>query len=207
MVIGTLIVGPLQVNCYFVGCSKTREVFIIDPGDHPEEIRRFLSERNLIPQAILNTHGHIDHVGAVAELKTSLKIPYYLHEADTMFLTSLPEQSKELGLYISGIPEPDGFLENDQLLSVGMESFRVLHTPGHTPGGICFLWENALFTGDTLFAGSVGRCDLPGGDFAILRQSINSQLLHLPGNTKIYPGHGPVSTIEKEKKYNPFLII
>ncbi len=205
MIIETISVGPLQVNCYLVGSADSREVFIIDPGDDPGRIRGEIQRLKLVPRAIINTHAHIDHVGGVQQLRTELKIPYFIHEDDVPLLDFLPMQSSQMGLFLSGVPEPDRLLTDSDMLEIGEFAFQVIHTPGHSPGGICLYGNQTLFSGDTLFAGSVGRGDLPGGNFKQLIMSIREKLLPLDDDVMVYPGHGPATTIGREKQFNPYL--
>lgn len=203
--IKTIEVGPLEVNCYIIGSESTRAVFIIDPGDDVARILTVVREGNLSVEGIINTHGHVDHAGGVKHLQDELGAPYYIHRAEQPILDALPLQQEQFGLYLSGIPRPDHHLEHEQILSAGDIRLKVLHTPGHSPGGICLHTGDVLFTGDTLFAGSVGRCDLPGGDPEKLESSITRHILTLPDSTRVYPGHGPMTTIGRERRFNPFL--
>jgi hydroxyacylglutathione hydrolase len=205
MILEIICVGPLDVNCYLAGSSTTREVFIIDPGDDLQKVRDKIVSADLIPRAIINTHGHIDHAGGVSLLKEQLGIPYYLHEAECPLLEALPAESVMFGLNLTGIPKPDMLLHDDQTLCAGDTVFKVIHTPGHSPGGICLLSGGNLFSGDTLFAGSVGRGDLPGGNFHQVIHSIKNKLLCLDDQIVVYPGHGPTTSIGREKRYNPYL--
>ena len=205
MILERIIVGPLAVNCYILGCEETREIFIVDPGDDLSGIQEIIAGLKVIPRAIINTHGHIDHAGGVAELMKHLSLPFFVHRDELPVLNALDSQSNRFGLFFSGIPTPTGFLDDDQVIEVGEKQIRVIHTPGHSPGGICLLCEDCLISGDTLFAGSIGRSDLPGGNGHLLIDSIKTKLLTLPNNTRVYPGHGPSSTIEREIQFNPFL--
>jgi len=205
MILECVIVGPLEVNCYLVGCEESREIFIIDPGDDLAEIEETIKDLDYIPRGIINTHGHIDHAGGVDALMKKLDLPYYIHCGDLPVLQALDAQSNQFGLFLSGIPTPSGYLSDGQVLEIGKIKLQVIHTPGHSPGGICLLTEDCLISGDTLFAGSIGRSDLPGGDGFTLIESIKTKLMVLDENTRVYPGHGPKSSIEFELQYNPFL--
>ena len=205
MIFETIVVGPLEVNCYVLGCEKTKEVFVVDPGDDPEKIMYFLSASGLTPLAMINTHGHIDHAGAVRFLQDELSIPCYIHPDDQPLFQGLKTQSEMFGLYFSGIPTAPLELHDRQILQAGSVRIRVLHTPGHSRGGVCLLSGDVLISGDTLFSGSIGRTDLIGGNFEQLIQSIREKLLVLPDETRVYPGHGPKTTIGRERRYNSFL--
>ena len=183
-----LVVGAYQANCYVLGCKETMEGLVIDPGDEVYRIVKTISEIGLIVKYILITHGHIDHVGGAAELKHITGAPVCIHPLDVRGL---------------GFP-PDKELGEGMDLILGTYRLRVLHTPGHSPGGVCFQAPGAVFTGDTLFAGSIGRTDFPGGDHQGLIKGVRSKLFTLDGTMRVYPGHGPSSTIERERRTNPF---
>ncbi|MCP4632716.1 MAG: MBL fold metallo-hydrolase [candidate division Zixibacteria bacterium] len=205
MIIDILEVGSYFVNCYLVGCEKTRKGIIIDPGENEELIMSKIKENNLEIEKIILTHGHLDHIGALEYVKNNLKVPVCIHKDDADMLTS---SDKNLS---SMTPDPieaspaDIYLEDGQFVEIGELKLKVLHTPGHSRGGISLYAEGAVFTGDALFLGSVGRTDLPGGDFDILMNSINEKLFSLPDDTVVYSGHGPDSTIGQEKQFNPFV--
>ena len=197
-------VGSLDVNCYFIADASSRKAAIIDPGASPENIEAIIEREKLIPVAIINTHGHYDHIGADAALKKKFGIPLLIHRADAPFLTdSSLNGSCYMGVDITGV-SADRLLDNGDTINVGALEFTVIHTPGHTPGGICLWTEDLLFTGDTLFCGSVGRCDLAGGDEDILNASLKI-LKTLPETLRILPGHGPECTLSKELRHNPYL--
>ena len=183
-----LVVGPYQSNCYILGCKKTMEGLVIDPGDEVFRIVNTITETGLKIRYILITHGHIDHVGAAGELKRITGAPVYIHPMD------IP------GLGFS----PDGQVGEENNLSIGTYEIKVLHTPGHSPGGVCYYAPGAVFTGDSIFAGSVGRTDFPGGNHRLLINGVRSKVLSLDGSLRIYPGHGPASTVERERRTNPF---
>ncbi len=192
--IDTLPLGWLQTNCYIVRQENSNDCIVIDPGFEPETIAAHLEKNYLKLQAILLTHGHFDHVGGVKKLAATFSCPVYLRQEETV----LPSQLTDGTLYFT-----DSYPNNGQL-SVADMDFQVLHTPGHTPGSVCLLCEDALFSGDTLFAGSCGRTDLPGGNGQQLRTSLH-RLQTLCGDFRVFPGHGSSSTFEQERSNNPYL--
>jgi len=209
MIHEVLAVGMLQVNCSICGDESSREAFVIDPGEEAERILGIVERHRLKVSRILLTHAHIDHIGGVRDLQDATGAPVSLHPGDRHMVTQVSAQAALLGL-----PAPRGFefaseLDDGGAFQLSAIEFRVLHTPGHTPGGCCF-WipsENRLIAGDTLFRESVGRTDLPGGDTEQLMRSIHSKLLPLPGETIVVPGHGPNTTIAHERGHNPFLLL
>jgi glyoxylase-like metal-dependent hydrolase (beta-lactamase superfamily II) len=192
MNIKTLILGPLQVNCYILW--ETEQCLVIDPGFEPERVMKTCDELGLKIQAILLTHGHFDHVGGVKKIAEKTGCQVFLHPDEL----SLPPFITSGKLYYT-----DTYAEGDEITLADM-TFTVLHTPGHTPGAVCLHFGDHLFTGDTLFAGSCGRTDLPGGSFATIKASLK-RLASLPGNASIYPGHGEETTLETERKNNPYI--
>jgi hydroxyacylglutathione hydrolase len=205
MQIETLAVGPLQVNCFIVACEKTRETLVVDPGDEAERILQRLQENDLQLKIVVNTHGHFDHIGGNRRLVEASGAELLIHQADLPVLRRAREHAAIYGMSVTPSPEPTRLLAGGETIEVGEMSLQVLHTPGHSPGGICLLGEGHLFVGDTLFAGSVGRTDLPGGDHDTLIDGIRRQLLILPEATVVHPGHGPDTTIGREKRINPYL--
>ena len=206
MKIEVIPVGPLQMNCSVLIDEKTGESAVIDPGAEPERILSQLKGTN--PKFILATHGHIDHVGQVKKLKERLKIPFLMHRAD-LFLINDPLWAgfdKYIGASLP-CPEPDDLLEDGQVIQVGSQKLKVIHTPGHTPGHCCFYQEEEkiLVAGDLLFRGSVGRWDLPGGNLQELRSSLLRIISEIPEDTQVICGHGEGTTIEREKRFNPLL--
>ena len=200
-------VGLLQCNCSVFGDEQTREAIVIDPGDDIENINAVLAEHKLKVKAIVVTHAHIDHVAGAQKLRASTGAPVYLNARDTELLDALPLQASWLGMETPERPEIDSELSDGLILQLGAAEFRILHTPGHTQGSSS-VWipqENKLVAGDTLFRDSIGRTDLPGGNGRQLLSSIKSQLLPLPEETIVIPGHGPNTTIGREKERNPFL--
>lgn len=205
MIIEVLPVGNLEANCYIIGCGETNQAAVIDPGDEVERVLGKLLSLGLTTTAIILTHGHADHIGGVGQLKKATDAPVMIHRLDGDMLTN-----PALNLS-SWIGEPLEFksaerlLDDGEQIKVGSLLLEVLHTPGHTPGGICLSVGNQLFTGDTLFAQLIGRSDFPGGSHSTLIKSIKEKLMILPDETTVYPGHGPKSNIGYEKKHNPFL--
>ncbi len=181
-------VGAYQANCYIIGCKNTMEGAVIDPGDELQRIVREINKLGLNIKYILLTHGHFDHTGAAVELGKVTGAPILIH----------PYDQTMLGF------EPDGDLTDGQIIPVGTFDLRVIHTPGHSPGGVCFYTSGAVFTGDTLFAGSVGRTDFPGGNHGQLIMGVQQKIFPLGDEVRVYPGHGPPSTIGRERMTNPF---
>ncbi|TVM00908.1 MAG: MBL fold metallo-hydrolase [Candidatus Brocadia sp. WS118] len=200
----TLPVGPLAVNCYIIGSKKDHNAVVIDAGGDHEEILKTLKKHNLILQFILNTHAHFDHVGGVRPLQDLTKAKFLLHREDCVLLDYLNDQTEAFGLPAIPIPKVDKPLVDNEVILIGNETIRVIHTPGHSPGSICFLIDNVVFTGDTLFAGSIGRTDLYGGSYHELISSIKIRLFTLEDHFIVYPGHGTFTTIGEEKRHNPF---
>jgi len=199
-------VGPFQCNCVILGCEKARSAVVIDPGGEPERILKVLTRHQLKTAYLLHTHAHLDHVGGTSALHQATGSTTGLHEDDMELCENLALQAQLFGLPTPDQPRIDLFLKAGDRLSFGEETIEVLHTPGHTPGSLCFFTEHiGLFTGDTLFSGSIGRTDLWGGSHPALIASIKKELLTFPDDTRVYPGHGAGSTIGREKTLNPFL--
>ena len=205
MIIKTLAVGPIMANCYIVGCENTKQAAVIDPGDEVDKILMAAAESQLTVKYILNTHGHFDHVGGNRRMKDATGAELLIHSQDARMLETLPQAAAAFGLSAESSPPPDGNIADGESISFGDITFRVLHTPGHSPGGVSFHSNGALFVGDTLFAGSIGRTDFEGGDFNTLITSIKNKLLPLGDDVTVYTGHGPTTTIGQEKRMNPFL--
>ncbi|TAK29726.1 MAG: MBL fold metallo-hydrolase [Chloroflexota bacterium] len=205
MILETLTVGAFAVNCYVVGDESTRQGMIVDPGDEPERIMALVRKLDLTITLIVNTHCHADHVGGLAAVKRATQAQFAIHQAEVPVLEHAPASAVMLiGQRMEPLPQPEILLKDGDELTVGNLTFKVMHTPGHTPGGICLLHDDVCLTGDTLFNMGIGRFDFPGGNYNALMKSITQRLLTLPDNTGIYPGHGPHSTIGTEKNYNPF---
>jgi len=201
----TTVVGPFQENTFFLRLSDRPETVIIDPGAEGEKLAALLDGHELRPVAILNTHGHLDHIGAVSFLQSRYRIPFHLHAEDEAIAQGAPEHARFFGVEVPDVPEVDQTLSDGATLRLGGLEIEIAHTPGHTPGGVSFLVDGHVFAGDTLFQGSIGRTDLPGGDHAALIRSIQERLLPLPDKTIVHPGHGPDTTIGEERRANPFL--
>jgi glyoxylase-like metal-dependent hydrolase (beta-lactamase superfamily II) len=200
----TLTNGAFAENCFLVADPGTGEAAIVDPGEEAALFRARLAHEGWTPQAVWLTHAHVDHVAGVAAL-SDLHLPIFLHPADRALYDAFPAQARAFGLDPAAPPPPDHDLVDGGSVSVGSCAFRVVHTPGHTPGGVCLVGEGVAFVGDTLFAGSIGRTDLPGGDLAALLASVHEKLFLLPDDTVVYSGHGPATTIGAEKRDNPFV--
>jgi hydroxyacylglutathione hydrolase len=207
-------VGLLQCNCHILGDPETGEALVVDPGDEIGHVQELLQRHGLKVCAIVSTHAHIDHVGGLARLQKETGAPVLLHAADADLYAALPEQARWIGMPPPEQTRIDGFLSDGEVLRWGRLQATVLHTPGHSPGSVCLLVpaETAgvlevprLLAGDTLFAGSVGRTDLWGGSFQQLMRSLREKILVLPDHTRVYPGHGPATTLGVERETNPFL--
>lgn len=200
-------VGLLQCNCSIFGDEQSHEAIVIDPGDDVEEIQAILERHSLKVKAIIITHGHIDHVMGANKLRTLFGAPVYMNQQDALLLDHLNIQASWLGMDTPARPEIDTNANDGTVLSLGEARFEVLHTPGHTPGSssVWIASQNKLIAGDTLFRDSVGRTDLPGGNHRQLLDSIKTRLLDLPSDAEVTPGHGPKTTIGRERELNPFL--
>jgi len=208
MILKTLVVGELQCNCIILGCEKTEESVIIDPGDEPERILKIVSEHKLNVKQLLQTHAHIDHIGGAKGIIETTGAPILLHKNDQFLFDNLQTQAYRFGLEIDEPSRVDKFIAEDDEIVFGKDKMRVIHTPGHSPGSVCFHIDgeqSILLSGDTLFCRSIGRTDLFGGSFEQIIESIRNKLFKLPDDTVVYPGHGPGTTIGDEKRYNPFL--
>jgi len=200
-----LVVGAVGANCYIIGCEETGEGVVVDPGGDGPAILRLVRERGLKVKYIIDTHGHVDHISANGQVKEATGAPILIHELDAPMLT---DASRNLSFFaprpVRG-PAADRTLRNGEVVQVGNLKLEVIHTPGHTPGGISLRLGDKVLTGDTLFAGSIGRTDFPGGSYTTLIDSIKQKLLPLGDEIEVYPGHGPPSTIGEERATNPFL--
>ena len=200
-------VGPLQCNCSIIGDETTREAMVIDPGDDIGNVLAIIQKHNLQVKQIVITHAHIDHVGGAVKLRTATGAPILLNHNDYTLLTMLDLQAEWIGMESPGKVDVDHSLGESDKVRAGPLLADVLHTPGHTEGSIClyFTAQNKLIAGDTLFAGSIGRTDLPGGSFDKIISSLHEKVLALPDETIVVPGHGPLTTIGAERESNPFL--
>lgn len=195
-----LVVGPLGTNCYIVADPATKEACLIDPGADAEKIKDLLRKNGLELKYIIITHGHGDHIGANGQFK----VPIYIHRLEADFLTDPGLNMSKMFMFGITSPKAEKLLEEGDVLKLGNLKLEILHTPGHSPGSISIHVDGVVFTGDALFAGSIGRTDLPYGDEALLTSSITEKLFALDDKTKVYPGHGPATTIGDEKRGNPF---
>jgi len=201
-------VGPLQCNCSVIGDESTREGLVIDPGDNIEDVVSIVRKHNLQIKQIVVTHAHIDHVGGAMKLRAATGAAILLNQNDYALLKMLDAQAAWIGVAPPGKVEIDHSVAQADSIKTGSLSADVIHTPGHTEGSICLYFpaEKKLIAGDTLFAGSIGRTDLPGGSFEKIIRSLHDKVLELPDDTVVIPGHGPLTTIGRERESNPFLV-
>lgn len=203
--IETVVVGPLQVNCYIVACPKTLDAMVIDPGDDGERILEAVRSAGWRVVRIVNTHGHFDHIGGNRALVEATGAELMIHELDLPLLHKAQTHAQLYGLCTEASPVPELLLHDGEKIRFGELCCEVIHLPGHSPGGIALHCGSHLFVGDVLFAGSIGRTDLPGGDHHALVNGIRSRLWKLPPETIVHPGHGPDTTIAREKRSNPYV--
>jgi len=200
----TLVVGQLQTNCYIL--KSGNEAIIVDPGDEPERILKFIKGISATQRRIVATHTHFDHVLGVDGIRKATKAPFLIHRDDLPMLESMQSRVRQfMGFEVPPPPKVDGYLKHGEFLNLGDETIRILHTPGHSPGSISLSGDGYVLTGDALFNQSIGRTDLPGGDLETLIRSIRERLFKLDDDTIVYPGHGPETTIGDEKLANPFV--
>ena len=197
--------GPLDNNTYLIACGETCEAAVVDVGFEPEAVLDALRTHGLRVRYLLNTHGHYDHVAGMREVQRAVGGEYHLHPGDRPLLEALSAQGAAIGFPPAESPVDIHDLADGQRLPLGRETLEVIHTPGHSPGGVCFLWAGDLWAGDTLFAGSVGRTDLPGGSFEALERSIHTRLFPLGDHLRVHTGHGPSTTLGEERLHNPFV--
>ena len=197
--------GQFVENCYLVIDEGSRECVVIDPGEEAGLILRRITEAGVRPVAIWVTHAHLDHVMGVPRLSRETGAPIYLHPADRELYDHVIQQGLAFGIRVESLPSPDREFVPGETVQVGTAGFTVRHAPGHSPGSVCLVGDGVVFTGDVLFAGSIGRTDLPGADFDTLIRSIERELLVLPDSTMVYSGHGPETTVGRERGTNPFL--
>jgi len=212
MIIETRAVAPFFKNGFVLACEETGEAVLIDPGDEVEELLALARDRSFSLRHILLTHAHVDHITGVGIAQAALKVPVHLHRDDLFLYDNAVQQGAMFGLRVTAQPKVDAFYAPGEVITFGAYETRPLHTPGHCPGGVCLQVSKAdagggtLFVGDTLFAGSIGRTDLPGGDYDTLIRSIRTVLFAFSDDTVVYPGHGPATTIGQERRTNPFLL-
>jgi glyoxylase-like metal-dependent hydrolase (beta-lactamase superfamily II) len=212
MLLASAAVPPFSKNGFLVSCEDTREAVLIDPGDEVDALLRAARTSDVRVTAILLTHAHLDHITGVGRAKAALGVPVWLHRDDLFLYDGIVEQGRMFGLRLEPQPPVDAFYEPGMTLTFGRYVVEPKHTPGHCPGGVCLAIGRSdgttreLFVGDTLFAGSIGRTDLPGGDYEVLVRSIRDVLFAYPDDTVVHPGHGPDTTIGRERRSNPFLI-
>lgn len=204
MIIKELVVGPIMANCFILGCEETKEAAVIDPGDEADRILLSLAESSLKATHLINTHGHFDHVGANKKMKDSTGASIVIHEGDAPMLDHLSSSAAAWGMSAVNSPPPDRTVDDGDTIVFGNITLKVLHTPGHSPGGISLFTEGQVFVGDTLFSSSIGRTDLPGGDYETLISSVKNKLFTLDDDVRVFCGHGPSTTIGREKRSNPF---
>jgi len=205
-----LTVGPFQSNCYIVSCSQTGEAIVVDAGDEAERILSVVRERGVSVKAIVNTHAHLDHVGALSAVKSALKVPVFMHRNELPIYEIVEAQAAMFGLPAPGMVEIDRLLADGELIEVGDLTAEVVLAPGHSPGSIC-LWFRAevppqVIVGDVLFQGSIGRTDLPGASHEAMIDTLRTRIVPMPDDTIVHSGHGPVTTIGQEKRTNPFVV-
>ncbi len=205
LIIKDLVVGPLMANCFICGCSKTKEAVVIDPGGDANTILLSLADSKLKAKYIINTHGHFDHVSANGKMKDATGADILIHPLDAPMLEKLSSNAAFFGVSVENSPPCDQTLEEGDTVSFGDITLKVIHTPGHTPGGISLYTNGVVFVGDTLFAGSIGRTDFPGGDFSTLISSIKTKLFKMEDDIRVFSGHGPETSIGTEKRHNPFV--
>jgi len=204
MMLHILSVGPMEANCYILGCGKTHSAMVIDPGSEAERILDVIKKHQLHPELIVNTHAHVDHIAANPELKEKTSALLCIHKADADMLVN---PQRNLSFFIGEVvssPAPDRLLEDGDILQAGTISLKVIHTPGHSPGSISLLGDKCIFTGDLLFAGGIGRYDFPGSSYEMLMNSLQ-KIMQLDGDLLVYPGHGHATIIGHERDTNPFL--
>jgi glyoxylase-like metal-dependent hydrolase (beta-lactamase superfamily II) len=194
-----------MANCFIVGCEKTKSAVVIDPGDEVNKILLALADAKLTVKYIINTHGHFDHVGANKRLKDATNAPILIHKADADMLAQVSMSAMAFGMSGENSPPADQTIDEGDKITFGDITLTVLHTPGHSLGGISLYGNGVVFVGDSLFAGSIGRTDFPGGDYDTLIRSIKTKLIPLGDDVVVYSGHGPETTIGREKRFNPFL--
>ena len=206
MILKMLVVGPIQANCYILGCERNKLAAVIDPGGDANRILMVLAKEELRLVYIINTHGHFDHTTDNKRLKEVTGAQLMIHRADAPMIVNQSGQGLMWGMRIENSPAPDRYVDEGDMITFGDISLKVLHTPGHSPGGISLFTEKMVFVGDTLFAGSIGRTDLPGGDYDGLIRNVREKIFTLGDDVVVYPGHGPRTTVGQERRTNPFFV-
>jgi glyoxylase-like metal-dependent hydrolase (beta-lactamase superfamily II) len=206
MEIRGLVVGVFQENCYILASNKTKEAIIVDPGDDPERVMEVVKDMGVTVKIIANSHGHADHILGVAGVQESTGAKFLIHQSDLALLDQGSESARQMGREGVTVPAPDGYVQDGDSVGVAGLDLQVIHTPGHTPGSVSYYVNGLLFSGDTLFRGSIGRTDFAGGDYDQEMQSIVNRLLQLPEETIVLPGHMLETTIGQEKGTNPFIL-
>ncbi len=201
-----LLVGVFQENCWVIGNKRTKEAICIDPGEQAEDIIHMADEMGVTIKLIANSHAHLDHILGVPGIQSATGAKFLMHRDDLEIARSAQDSAKRFGMEADPIPDPDHFVEDGMIVEVDGLSLRTFHTPGHTQGSVCYYTDELLFSGDTLFAGSIGRTDLPGGDFKQEMASIVDKLLTLPDDTIVLPGHMQQTTLGNERQMNPFVV-
>jgi hydroxyacylglutathione hydrolase len=204
VILKMLVVGPIQSNCYILGCERTKKAAVIDPGGDVNTILMTLAKDKLSLVYIINTHGHFDHSGGNKPLKAATGAELLIHRADAPMILQQERGGAMWGMEIQNSPPPSRYIDEGDVITFGDISLKVLHTPGHSPGGISLVTDKIVFVGDTLFAGSIGRTDFPGGDYEGLLRNVQTKIFTLGDDVIVYPGHGPETTVGHERQYNPF---
>jgi len=204
LILKTLVVGPIQSNCYIIGCERTREAAVIDPGGDADRILITLAKDRLRCVYIINTHGHFDHSADNKRLKEVTGAQLLIHHADAPMILHQSMNGGMWGIHVDNSPPPDRYLTEGDIITFGDISLKVLNTPGHSPGSISLVTDKIVFVGDTLFAGSIGRTDFPGGDYEGLLHNVRKKIFTLGDDVVVYPGHGPKTTVGRERETNPF---
>lgn len=204
MIVETLVVGMIQANCYLLADEASGEAVVVDPGGDTPVVLRALAARKWKPVAIVATHGHFDHVEGLAGMKEATGAPILLHRDDLPLVQGMRGQGALFGIQVGDAPPPDRFVADGDEIRFGAHALKVLHTPGHSRGSVSLAIDGHVFVGDLLFAGSIGRTDLAGGDYDTLIDSVRQKIFTLPDATRVYPGHGPATTVGYEKRTNPF---
>ena len=206
VILKMLMVGPLQTNCYILGCNRTKEAAVIDPGGDADQILMALAKDHLHLAYIINTHGHFDHTLANGPLKKATGASLVIHRSDAPMIMNQASQGSMWGMKFENSPPPDLYVQEGDQVTFGDIRLKVLHTPGHSPGGISLATDKMVFVGDALFAGSIGRTDFPGGDYDALIQHVRQKIFPLGNDVVVYPGHGPSTTVGEERRTNPFFV-